>query len=44
MKEIKDFDACASKQHYLNTCFYSIQIKTIPQSRILNFSLNRDIL
>ena len=43
MKEIKDFAACTRKQHYLNTCFYSIQIKIIL-SRVLNFSLNRDVL
>ena len=42
MKEIKDFAVCARKQHYLNTCFLSIQIK-ISQSRVLNFSSNRDI-
>ena len=27
MKEILRFAACAHKQHYLNTCFYKIQIK-----------------
>ena len=42
MKEMKDFAACARKQQYLNTCFLSIQVK-ISQSRVLNFSLNRDI-
>ena len=38
MKEIKDFAACARKQHYLNTCFLKHSIK-ISQSRIWNFSL-----
>ena len=42
MKEIKHFAACARKQHYLNTCFLKHSNK-ISQSRVLNFSLNRDI-
>ena len=44
MKEIKDFAVCARKQHYLNTYFLKHSNKNISgESRVLNFSLNRDI-
>ena len=33
MKEIKDFAACARKQHFLNTCFLKHSNK-ISQSRV----------
>ena len=42
MREIEDFAVGARKQHTFIRAFQSIQIK-ISQSRVLNFSLNRDI-
>ena len=44
MKEIKDFAACAHKQHYLNTCFLKHSNKNISKKSIKLFFKSRYIV
>ena len=44
MEEIKDFAACARKQHYLNTCFLKHSNTNISKQSIKLFFKSRYIV